>query len=373
MKLTALQIFWGFAVLFFILLIWLFKAVLLPFVLGGTIAYLLNPLVNKICKKGLKRQTAVLCILGGFFLFMAGLLAVIAPILVREAGGFIESAPAYAQKVWQIAEPRVMWIQEQLGYSITSEQIQTVLEDNMGKAFQIGKGVLGGITMGGIAIVDFLTTLLITPVAAYFLMKEWPSIVTWVQGIIPRDHLVTISILGRRIDVKISGFVRGQITVCLALGFAYAVALSIAGLNYGFVIGLSTGILSIIPFVGSTLGLVTSVVVAFLQTGGDLTFVGIIACIFFAGQFIEGNFVTPKLMGDSVGLHPLWIIFALMAGGSLMGLLGMFLAVPAAASIGVLVNFAVSEYKKSPYYQKTDTTNILAEDAPENRSTTTPT
>jgi predicted PurR-regulated permease PerM len=374
MKFYPLQTFWGFAVLILIILIWLFKAVLLPFVLGATIAYLLNPLVNKICKKGIKRQTAVIYILGGFFVFMAGLLAIITPILAREAAGFIESAPAYADKIWGIMEPRIMWVQEQLGYKITPDQIQTVIEDNVGKAMQLGKGVLGGITMGGIAIVDFLTTLLITPIAAFFFMKEWPTIVGWVKGIIPRDHIATVSILGKKIDLKISGFVRGQITICLALGFAYAVALSIAGLNYGFVIGLSTGVLSIIPFVGSTLGLVTSVVVAFLQTGGDLTFVGIIACIFFAGQFIEGNFITPKLMGDSVGLHPLWIIFALMAGGSLMGLLGMFLAVPVAASIGVLVNFAVSEYKKSPYYQKNDPTHHkLAKDASENQSTTTPT
>jgi len=369
MKFYPLQTFWGFAILFFILLVWLFKAVLLPFVLGGTIAYLLNPIVNKICAKGLKRQTAVLCILGGFFVFMAGLLAIITPILVREAAGFIQSAPVYAQKIWEMAEPRLMWVQEQLGYEITSDQLQTVLQDNFGKALQLGKGVLGGITTGGIAVVDFLTTLLITPVAAYFLMKEWPQVMAWVQGIIPRGHILTVSVLGRQIDLKISGFVRGQITICLALGFAYAVALSIAGLNYGFVIGLSTGILSIIPFVGSTLGLVISVVVAFLQSGGDITFVGIIACIFFAGQFIEGNFITPKLMGDSVGLHPLWIIFSLMAGGSLMGLVGMFLAVPVAASIGVLVNFAVSEYKKSPYYQ----THEPDKDVTGHKGTTTPT
>jgi predicted PurR-regulated permease PerM len=185
-------------------------------------------------------------------------------------------------------------------------------------------------------------------------MKEWPNILNWAQGIVPRDHLQNVCSLANQIDKKISGFVRGQITICLALGFVYAVALSVAGLKYGFVIGIGTGVLSIIPFVGSTLGLVTSVAVAFLQTGGDLTFVGIIACIFFAGQFIEGNFVTPKLMGDSVGLHPLWIIFALMAGGSLMGLVGMFLAVPVAASIGVLVSFGVSQYKLSPYYQKVE-------------------
>lgn len=354
MKFYPLQTFWGLFVLTILFLVWVFKGMLLPFILGGAIAYLLNPIVNKICSKGLKRQTAVLSILGGFFIFLLAILGIITPILVREAAGFLSSAPLYAQKIWELAEPRFLWVQEQLGYSITTDQLQAVLQDNIGKALQIGKGVLGGITTGGIAVVDFLTTLLITPVAAYFLMKEWPYVMAWVQGIIPRGQIVTVSMLGKQIDLKISGFVRGQITICLALGFAYAVALSIAGLNYGFVIGLSTGILSIIPFVGSTLGLVTSVVVAFLQTGGDLTFVAIIACIFFAGQFIEGNFITPKLMGDSVGLHPLWIIFALMAGGSLMGLVGMFLAVPLAASIGVLVNFAVSEYKKSPYYQQND-------------------
>ncbi len=357
MKFSPLQTFWGFAVIVLIFLIWLFKPVLLPFILGGAIAYLLNPIVNKICSKGIQRQTAVLIILGSFFVFVAGLLAVITPILVREAAGFIESAPIYVARVWELAEPRILWVQERLGYAITADQVQSVIQDNVGKALQIGKGVLGGITTGGIAIIDFLTTLLITPVAAYFLMKEWPKVVEWAQGIIPRHHIDTVSGLLYKIDLKISGFVRGQMTVCLALGFAYAVALSLAGLNYGFVIGLSTGILSIIPFVGSTLGLAVSLVVAFLQTGGDLTFVGIIACIFFAGQFIEGNFVTPKLMGDSVGLHPLWIIFALMAGGSLMGLVGMFLAVPVAASIGVLATFVVSEYKKSQYYESKDCIN----------------
>jgi predicted PurR-regulated permease PerM len=354
MKFSILQTFWGFAVIILIFLVWLFKSVLLPFILGGAIAYLLNPIVNKICKKGLGRQTAVLLILGSFFVFVAGLLAIILPILIREAAGFIESAPAYVARVWELAEPRILWVQEQLGYAITADQVQSVLQDNVGKALQIGKGVLGGITTGGIAIIDFFTTLLITPVAAYFLMKEWPKVTEWARGIIPRHHIDTVADLLKQIDLKISGFVRGQMTVCLALGFAYAIALSIAGLNYGFVIGLSTGILSIIPFVGSTLGLAISLIVAFLQTGGDLTFIGIIAAIFFIGQFIEGNFVTPKLMGDSVGLHPLWIIFALMAGASLMGLVGMFLAVPFAASIGVLVNFAISEYKKSEYYQCKD-------------------
>lgn len=356
MKINLFQTFWGIAILLVFSLVWIFKAVLLPFVLGGAIAYLLNPVVNKISEKGMGRQAAVLTILGFFFFFVALLFAIIAPILMREAIGFIDSAPSYAQRIWVSAQPYILTIQEKLGYTIT-DQLQTVLQDNMGKALQIGKGVLGGLTSGGIAVMDFFTTLLITPVAAYFLMKEWPKVTEWSLGIIPRHHINVVCDLLRQIDKKISGFVRGQVSVCMALGFGYALALTLVGLNYGFVIGLATGVLSIIPFVGSTLGLVTSVAVAYLQTGGDFVFVGLVAGIFFLGQFIEGNFVTPKLMGDSVGLHPLWIIFALMAGGSLMGLLGMFLAVPVAASIGVLVTFAINEYKKSPYYQSQDCIN----------------
>lgn len=355
MKLYPVQSFWAVFIFLCLVAVWIFKSVLLPFVLGGAIAYLLNPFVNKISSGKISRQNAALLILGSFFVFVISILAVISPILLREASGFINSAPDYAEKIWNIVQPYIASIQEKLGYAITTDQLQTVLQENAGKALQLGKGVIGGITNGGIAILDFFTTLLITPVAAYFLMKEWPHVTNWARGIIPRNQINVVTDLAHQIDAKISGFVRGQMTVCVALGFAYAIALSIAGLNYGFVIGLSTGVLSIIPFVGSTSGLVTSLVVAFLQSGGDVTFIGIIAGIFFLGQFIEGNFITPKVMGDSVGLHPLWIIFALMAGGSLMGLVGMFLAVPVAASVGVLVNFVVMEYKKSPYYDTKET------------------
>src|SRR5690606_21553831 len=155
------------------------------------------------------------------------------------------------------------------------------------------------------------------------------------------QHEATIRNLLRQIDTKISGFIRGQITVAFILGIVYAVSLSIAGLNYGFLIGLGAGLFSVIPFVGSTLGLIVAVGVAWFQTAGDWTYTAIIAAIFLAGQFIEGNFLTPKLVGDSVGLHPLWVLFALLAGGSLFGIVGMLLAVPVAAVIGVLVCCAI--------------------------------
>jgi predicted PurR-regulated permease PerM len=154
----------------------------------------------------------------------------------------------------------------------------------------------------------------------------------------------------RRIDQKLSGFVRGQITVALMLGTLYALALMIAGLNYGFLIGIISGVLSIIPLVGSTVGLLMAVLVAWFQTGGEWVFVGGIAAIFLVGQMIEGNILTPKLVGDSVGLHPLWVMFALMAGAALFGILGMLLAVPVAAIVGVLAGAGIAQYKSSALY-----------------------
>ncbi|MDD3021212.1 MAG: AI-2E family transporter [Alphaproteobacteria bacterium] len=351
MKPVHQLIFWATALAGILFLVWLFKSMLLPFVLGGAIAYLLNPLVNRLVRFGAKRRVVVLGILGCFLTVLVALLAIILPILVREAAGFVDDVPQYAHKIWLLIEPRILWIQEKMGQQITADQIQDAMKENIGKALQVGKGVLGGLTTGGLAIVDFFTTILITPVVAYFLMKEWPRVTSYVKEMLPKEHEEVIVNLAGQIDGKISGFVRGQIIVCLCLGLVYAVALSVAGLNYGFLIGLGTGVLSIIPFVGSAVGLVTSLVVSYLQSGGDITFIGIIAAIFFVGQFIEGNFITPKLLGDSVGLHPLWIIFSLMAGGSLLGLLGMFLSIPVAASIGVIAGFMIEQYKASAYYR----------------------
>lgn len=361
MNITSHAVFWSLALLVFIGLAWLFKSVLLPFVLGAAIAYLLNPLLEKIIAKGMQRKTASLLILGIFFLLVVGIMAVLLPILVREASSFVIAFPVYLDHVVAFVQPHISWAQEQLGYQISAEEIQGLVKSNIGRALKVGQGVLGGLASGGQAIADFLVTALLTPIAAYFMMKDWPAVTAWVRGLIPQHSEKTVMSLLSEINRKIAGFVRGQIMVCLILGAMYAIALTIAGLNYGFVIGLGTGILSIIPYVGSTLGLVVSLVVAGLQSGGDWIYVGVIAAIFFAGQFLEGNFITPKLMGQSVGLHPLWIMFALMAGGAILGILGMFLAIPVAAIIGVLVAFAIQQYRLSSYYKKPASSEAVKE------------
>jgi len=357
LSVKAQSFFWAALGILFIIVAVLFHNMLLPFVMGAIIAYLLNPLVRILGVRGLPRWVSSLLILGIFLAVLAGIVALIAPLLVRELGDFLTHLPEYSQRVSDAVKTRLNIIEAKTGVDFVNK-IHGSIQDDLGKALQMSQKVMGnvaaGILMGGSAIIGFLTTTLLIPIVAYFMMKDWPRITGFVHNLIPKAHKSTVNSLLDQMDYKISGFIRGQLSVCAILGGMYAVALSLAGLEYGALIGLTTGILSVIPYVGSTLGLLVSVGVAALQTSGDLAYVGLIAVIFFTGQFIEGNFITPKLIGNSVGLHPLWIIFALMAGGSLLGLTGMLMAVPLAAIISVLIGFVIGQYKNSDFYKTPD-------------------
>ncbi|MGH7186923.1 MAG: AI-2E family transporter, partial [Pseudomonadota bacterium] len=208
---------------------------------------------------------------------------------------------------------------------------------------------LGGLLSGGLALVNILSLLFITPVVTFYLLRDWDRIVKQIDALLPREHAETIREQARLVNETLSGFVRGQATVCFLLGGFYAVALSLAGLDFGLVIGLIAGALSFIPFVGTIFGFVASVGLAFAQFD-QWHRIAIVVAIFLVGQFVEGNFLTPKLVGDRVRLHPVWIIFALLAGAALFGFVGLLLAVPVAAVIGVLIRFAVSRYTASPLY-----------------------
>lgn len=342
-------IFWACAVALFILVIMLFKAVLLPFVLGIAVAYLLNPLVEKFAAIGIARRPASMMILGGFLILVVAFLGAVIPILIREAAQLGEELPEYIRKIMEILAPFTAMIDQYVG-GHDEESLKKLLAENSGSAANVANAILGKIAQGSQAIFDMVSVIIFMPVVAYFMMVEWERICAWVRDLIPRHAEEVVMELLHEINKKLSGFVRGQISVAVFLGLAYALALGLAGLKYGILIGLCSGLLSVIPMVGSAIGLIVSVAVAWFQSG-DLAFVAMIAGIFIAGQLIEGNYLTPKLVGDSVGLHPLWVFFALLAGGSLLGLLGMFLAVPIAATIGVLLSFALHSYKKSGYYR----------------------
>lgn len=343
-------LFWGLTSLLLLGFVWLFKSVLTPFVLGVAIAYLLNPLVKRFATKGFKRATSSAIIITLFFVIVALMIVLMAPIIAKESAELIEAMPGYLDKIFQLIQPYTVWFQENLGAGYIADA-KTFLKENISKILSISGGIAGSIAAGGQAVIGMLTTIVLTPLVAFYMMNEWPTITKWVEDLIPRQNETVIKNILKQIDLKLSGFVRGQLTVAFLLGIIYAVALTIAGLNYGFLIGITAGLLSIIPMVGSTLGLLVSIAVAWFQAG-EIQYVLIIGAIFVVGQIVEGNILSPKLLGDSVGLHPLWILFALMAGGSLFGILGMLLAVPVAAVVGVLVSFAILQYKKSPLYKK---------------------
>jgi len=355
--------FWAGFFALFIGFIWIFNSILTPFILGIAIAYLLDPVVRKFSRKQIPRWATALIILTLFFAILGLLFILLAPMAFRQGQMLVEQIPNYIQNVLDYLGPYMNWLQDRVGTDYI-EQINAYMKDNAGKLVGVTGGIVGGVAAGGKFLAEVATTLFITPLVAFFMMKEWPNIVRWVHSLYPRQHEAMIRDLLRQIDAKLSGFIRGQITVAFTLGVIYAIALTIAGLNYGFLIGMGAGLFSIIPLVGSTLGLVVGIVVAWFQTG-DLVYTGIIAAIFMAGQFIEGNFLAPKMVGDSVGLHPLWIMFALLAGGSLFGIVGMLLAVPVAAVIGVLLSFSIKQYKASPLYQKDpEATTIIHPDEP---------
>jgi predicted PurR-regulated permease PerM len=343
-------LFWLGAFTFFLGFVWLFNDILTPFVLGIVIAYLLNPLVKKFSTKGVQRTTSSAVIILLFFIIVTAIIILVAPIVARESSALIDDLPGYLDKFFKTIQPYTTWFQQSFGEGYIADA-QSFVKENVSKILTVSGGIAGSIAAGGQAVAGLLTTLVLTPLVAFFMMREWPAITKWVEDLIPRQNEKMIRDLLQQIDTKLAGFIRGQLTVAFVLGLIYAIALTIAGLNYGFLIGVTAGFLSIIPMVGSTLGLIVSVLVAWFQAG-EWSYVAIIAAIFIVGQIVEGNLLTPKLVGDSVGLHPLWILFALMAGGSLFGILGMILAVPVAAVIGVLMSFAIVQYKKSGLYKK---------------------
>ena len=192
--------------------------------------------------------------------------------------------------------------------------------------------------------------IVVVPVVAFYMLLDWDRMISKIDGWLPRDHRPVIRKLADDIDTALAGFVRGQVSVCLILGTFYSVALMAAGLQFGLIVGAIAGLVTFIPYVGALMGGVLAIGLALYQFWGDWLQIGLVAGIFAVGQFLEGNIVTPKLVGKSVGLHPLWLIFALSAFGSLFGFTGMLVAVPVAAAIGVLVRFAIGQYLDSKLY-----------------------
>lgn len=340
--------FWPVAGIAFFLSLWLLKSILLPFVIGLAVAYFLDPLADRIEKWGASRTFSTAVVLLSFAALFMTACALAFPVLQQQLAQFAEALPAYIQKARTSAMPFIERVHEHL--LMNKEDIQQEASGYAAKALGWVSATVAGIWNGGMAVVDVLSVMIVSPVVSFYLLRDWDLIVAKVDSWLPRRNAATIRSLVKQMDTVISGFVHGQAMVCAVLAILYGVALTAAGLNFGFLIGVLAGILSFIPYVGCGIGFVTAILVAWFQFDGETARLLIVAAIFGAGQLIEGNFLTPKLVGEKVGLHAVWILFALMAGGALMGFTGVMIAVPAAAVIGVLIRFAIGEYLKSAYY-----------------------
>lgn len=325
------------------------RAALTPFIAGMAVAYLLDPLADRLEVVGVPRTGAVCIILGSFLaiLILVGIL--LFPILQTQILELAERVPTYIQKARDAALPLI----DRLQATLSAEEVErlrsaagNVAGDVVGWVGQI----LSGLWSGGLAVFNALSLVVIMPVVAFYLLRDWDRIVAHIDGLLPRDAADTIREQVREIDDRLSGFVRGQASVCLALGVWYAAGLTLVGLDFGLLVGIAAGLISFVPYLGTGLGLIVGIGLALAQFDSWLP-IGLVAAVFATGQILEGYVLTPRMVGERVGLHPVWVLFALMAGGALLGFTGVLLAVPAAAVIGVLVRFAISRYLQSPLYR----------------------
>jgi predicted PurR-regulated permease PerM len=346
--------FWLAALAIFILLLWLLSDILLPFVAGLAIAYLLTPVTDRIEKLGVNRLAAALLIITVVVLAFVYLVLLVAPILGSQLTSFIASVPGYIVTLQSVlSDPSLPWVQKLVGAGFNADQS---IADLVTQGVSWITTFIRSLWSGGRALVSLFSLVVVTPVVAFYLIYDWHRMLRAVDGWIPVHQRETVHELAREVDAAIAGFVRGQTAVCLILGSFYAIALSISGLNFGLLIGLISGIITFIPYVGSMTGLVLSLGVAVAQFWPNYTSILTVLGIFLVGPFLEGNVLSPKLVGESVGLHPVWVIFALLAFGYLFGFVGLLVAVPLAATIGVLARFALRRYLQSSFYTgaKTD-------------------
>lgn len=347
--------FWASLALLFLVALYLLQEILLPFVLAFAIAYLLDPVVDKIERLGQKpfwrhictRGNATVIALSLFIFFVVGVISLLVPVVKQQVQDIAATFPRYMADLMALAKPYY----EPLLADLTGNNSH--LTDLAGKQVSTALNILDGafrrLVDSGSVLFSLFSVVIVTPVVTFYLLRDWDRIVQKIDHWLPLPHAPVIREQMGLINASLSGFVRGQGLVCLCLGVFYAIALSVIGLDFGLTIGLFTGFMSFVPYFGSGLGMLISLVVAIKQFP-DWFSVGLVIATFVVGQVLEGYVLSPHLVGERVGLHAVWIIFALMAGGSLFGFLGILLAVPIAATLAVLFRFLLQRYQQSEFY-----------------------
>ena len=347
MNLRMQAAFWIGALFALLLFLWVFSDILLPFIMGMALAYLLDPLADRLERSGMSRFWATITIVFLTVMVLALVAVVAVPLLAAQLSGFLERLPSYATQLQALGNS---FFETRIGQFFRTQGGGPNVDQMVSQGASWIATLVASVWAGGQALISVISLIVVTPVVAFYLLYDWDHMLDRVDALLPREHAEAIRAIGRDINAAIAGFIRGQGAVCLFLGLFYAISLSVIGLNFGFLIGSTAGLISFIPFVGTIVGFLLSVGVALVQFWPDWPWIVGVMGVFAVGQFIEGNILQPRLVGSSIGVHPVWLMFALFAFGSLFGFVGVLLAVPVTAAIGVLVRFAVARYRLSALY-----------------------
>ena len=343
---TALLVGFGGALLF---CLWLFQGILTPFVLAAVVAYFLDPLATRLARIGVRRPFAAFLLI--LLLMTLTLVAVLLlyPLILAQVGILVQRLPAYVAGVGTLLREGLERLEEALGPDMMDQRLRELAINQAGTMLSWLGTAATRLIGGGFALFQVFTLVVVVPVVAFYLLRDWPAMLARIESWLPRRNAAVLRQLARDTDRVLSAWLRGQLLCCAALGVFYAVALQVVGLELGLTVGLMAGILTFIPYVGSLTGFVTAVLLAMGQFG-TWNEVLVVVAIFVVGQTVEGYVIYPYLLGDRVELHAVWVIFALFAGGVAFGFLGVLLAVPMAAALGVVARYWLRRYLESPLY-----------------------
>jgi predicted PurR-regulated permease PerM len=332
-------------------LIWLLAPVLMPFAVAAMLAYLGDPLVDRLERLGLNRMWSATIVFVVIMLAVVGVLVLLIPLIARQVENLIGNLPRYGDWAQNTVWP---WLQARLHldpHTFDSDRLLTAIKAHIGSIGGVATAVLGKVSRGGLGIAMWLTNLVLIPVVAFYLLRDWDRLVAKIDGMLPRSIQPTVAHLASESDKILGAFVRGQLLVMLALGIFYGAGLGMVGLSVGVLIGMVAGLLSFVPYLGFIIGFVAAIIAALVQYG-DWTHVLLVCGVFAVGQLLEGYVLVPKLVGDKIGLHPVAVMFAVLAGGYLFGFLGVLLALPAASVIMVLLRYLIERYRMSELYNE---------------------
>lgn len=331
-------------------LLWLLAPILTPFVLAAMFGWLGDPLVDRLERAGRSRNFAVTLVFTAMALLVLLGLGLLVPLLERQIGVLVDSVPGYRDWLMTIALP---WVEARTGIEITAwldfNRLGELIRSNWERAGGMASVLLGYMSRSGFAVLALITNIVLLPVITFFFLRDWDLLVNRVASLVPRDHLDTVTRLARESSDMLGGFLRGQFLVMLILGVMYGFGLWLVGLDLGILIGIIAGLLTFVPYLGPASGVILGCIAALVQYG-DWKHVAGVLVVFGIGQVIESYWLTPKLVGDRIGLHPVAVIFAVLAGGQLFGFLGMLLALPVAAVANVLLRYAQERYTHSRLY-----------------------